>query len=85
MTLPRYLSSRRHSTAPDLTKISTDGLQYVINWDTFSVGSNVFIPCIETAKVIKELRHQAALRTIRVRCKVGIRNNRWGVGVWRTV
>jgi hypothetical protein len=63
--------------------IDTEGVQYVINWDTFPVMGFVFIRCLQTEHVLKKLRSFTQTRGIQISTRVGIRNGYWGVGVWR--
>lgn len=64
--------------------IDTEGVTYVIDWETFPINGFVFIKCVGTDKVVKTLRSSAANRGISLAMRVGIRNGYWGVGVWRT-
>lgn len=63
---------------------TTEGVEFVLDWDKFPIQGFVFIPCIETEKVIASLRKEAAKQRMSLTFRVGIRNGYWGVGVWRT-
>lgn len=63
---------------------TTEGVEFVLDWDKLPIHGFVFIPCIETEKVSMSLRKESAKRGISLALRVGIRNGYWGVGVWRT-
>ena len=68
-----------------LTDISPDGVRIIIDWDKFISNSSIFIPCINTAKAIKEVREVAKLSPDEVRTHIRIENGKYGVRIWRTV
>lgn len=76
-------TQRKKPVSPYQQVIDTEGVQYVINWDTFPVMGFVFIRCIETDYVLKTLRAFTQRMGIKISTRVGIRNGYWGVGVWR--
>ena len=65
-------------------RFTTEGVEFVLDWDKLPIHGFVFIPCIETEKVSMSLRKEASKQGISLSLKVGIRNGYWGVGVWRT-
>lgn len=65
-------------------RFTTEGVEFVLDWDKLPIHGFVFIPCIETEKVSMSLRKEANKQGISLSLKVGIRNGYWGVGVWRT-
>lgn len=81
---PSKPSKTRKPENPFRQVVNTEGINYVINWDTFPVMGFVFIRCIETERVVQELRSRTSRLGIKIAIRVGIRNGYWGVGVWRT-
>jgi len=84
LPLEQSRPKRTKALNPSECVIDTEGVQYVINWDTFPVMGFVFIRCIETDKVLTAVRAHAYRQGVGVALRVGIRNGYWGVGVWRT-
>jgi hypothetical protein len=76
--------SRKRRPKPSECIVETEGVEYVINWDTFPITGFVFIKCIETDRVSTVIRAHAQRYGVSVALRVGIRNGYWGVGVWRT-
>ncbi len=66
-----------------LTDIAPDGVDIAIDWDKFVVGSSVFIPCINTAAAVREVREVGKLETTQVDWRVVIEGGKYGVRVWR--
>jgi len=78
------LHSQKPQPVRDEWHYTTEGVEFVLDWDKFPLQGFVFIPCMETDKVCISLRREAAKRAMSLSLKVGIRNGYWGVGVWRT-
>ena len=78
-------SSSELETASPLCVVSTEGVEFSFRWDEFAIGANVFIPCLGTKDVIRQVRRSANNYGVTVRHKVGIRNGKWGVGFWRVL
>lgn len=68
---------------PNVCRFTTEGVEYILDWDTFPIHGFVFIRCVETDFVQKTVRNHANRYGVKVMLKVGIRNGYWGVGVWR--
>jgi hypothetical protein len=77
--MPRK-SKRKQST---VCIIDAEGVTYSFDWATFSVGANVFIPCVATDRLKEMLIRSARKRRIKLHIAVGERNGLWGLGVWR--
>jgi len=66
-----------------LTDISPDGIRVVIDWDKFTPGASVFIPCLDTAKAVEHLVEAAKINKQDIAKRVRIENGKYGVRVWR--
>ena len=42
------------------TSIEPDGVPIEVAWDMFSVGSSVFVPCVNTVKASQQIKHVTA-------------------------
>lgn len=65
--------------------LNPDGLPIVVLWDQFVVGSSVFIPAINTNKLINQMRSVARGHQITLRAVERIENGRLGVRFWRVL
>jgi len=65
------------------TDISPDGVRIVIDWDTFTVGSSVFIPCVNTKRAVQHVREAAKLSVEQIQYRVRVEDGKYGVRVWR--
>ena len=63
--------------------VDAEGVEYEIDWDTFSAGASAFIPTVATDKTIRTIRSSANRNNVQVVCRVGERGGYWGVGIWR--
>lgn len=70
---------------PPLCVVNTEGVEFTFRWDKFPVGGNVFIPCLGTRDVVAQVKASAVEHGVQIRYRVGIRNEKWGVGIWRIV
>jgi hypothetical protein len=68
---------------PTICIVDAEGVTYSFDWATFSVGANIFIPCVATARITEMLVHSARKRRIKLHIVVGERNGFWGIAVWR--
>lgn len=64
--------------------VLVEGVEFTFLWDKFAIGDGVFIPCIDTVPVLREIRNSARRNKIRVRTRVGEFDGKWGVAVWKT-
>lgn len=69
---------------PSVCRITTEGIDYVFDWDTFPIHGFVFMRCVATDDVVKKLKHSAMRCGVGITTRIGIRNGYWGVGLWRT-
>ncbi len=63
--------------------LNPDGLEFVIDWNSLSVGASVFIPAINTTHLIKEMHQIAKDKNIKLEERVLIDGGKWGVRFWR--
>ena len=67
------------------TSIEPDGVRIEVDWERFSLGSSVFIPCINTVKASQQVKYVTAGMNMLVQITTRAENNRWGIRVWRTL
>lgn len=70
---------------PALCVVDVEGVEFTFRWDRFRPGASVFIPCVGTADVVKQVRASADQYGLAVHVAAGVRDGRLGVGVWRVV
>jgi len=63
--------------------VMPDGLEIVIDWDSFPVNASVFIPSLNTTQLRKEMNQIAANKNIRLVGKELIEGGKWGMRFWR--
>ena len=63
--------------------LNPDGLRIVVNWDKFSVGTSVFVPCIDTQKAGKQLDDVVKDLNFVVKTQVAVRDGKLGIRAWR--
>lgn len=85
MNSPTSPSSNAPDAVSPLCVVTTEGVEFTFRWDEFAIGANVFIPCLGTKDVVRQVRRSAIAYGATVRHKVGIRNGKWGVGIWRVL
>jgi hypothetical protein len=54
-----------------------------LDWARFVPGYSVFVPAIDTARVVAILGHAAAAREATVLTRVCVVDGLWGVRAWR--
>lgn len=79
----RKQRSRRLVENPAICVIETEGVEYILDWREFPRFGFVFIRCLDTAAVTQKLKASALRNRIGLHIVVGMRNNYWGIGVWR--
>ena len=67
------------------TSIEPDGVPIEVDWDKFSVGASVFIPCINTIKASRQVKYVTAHMGMLVQITTRAENKKWGIRVWRTL
>lgn len=60
------------------------GVPVQINWGAWEVGMSLFIPCVNSSRLIKMMKSDAAARGRDITYHVRIENNILGVRFWRT-
>lgn len=65
--------------------LDPDGLAMEVEWDRFSIGSSVFIPCVNTIKASRQVKYITAKMGMKVQVTTRSENNKWGIRVWRTL
>lgn len=65
--------------------INPDGVIIEIEWGKFSVGSSIFIPCLNTQLAVEQFRKLAKDKGYKVTSRTRIENGRYGVRIWRDV
>ena len=62
-----------------------DGVRIVIKWKEMVVGASIFIPCINTDKVLTETTQIGHTKGMTLEPKVRVEKGKLGVRFWRTV
>ena len=65
--------------------ISPDTIRVVIDWDSLEVGRSMFIPCVDTAKAIEQVKKIAARKEYELKHHICVEDKLLGVRFWRTV
>ena len=65
--------------------LNPDGLVLYVDWDRFTIGSSVFIPCINTIKASRQMKYITAKMGMKVQVTTREENKKWGIRVWRTL
>lgn len=63
--------------------VNPDGLEFIVDWNNFPVGSSIFIPAIDTTRLIKEMHQIAKDKGIKLTERIMIDGEKWGVRFWR--
>ena len=63
--------------------LAPDGVRIEVNWDSMSIGTSIFIPCINTEDAIKEVNHICTEKGWEITSRVRIENGCLGVRFWR--
>lgn len=63
--------------------MNPDGLEFIIDWKNFPIGSSIFIPAIDTTHLIKEMHQIAKDKGIKLEERIMIDGEKWGVRFWR--
>jgi hypothetical protein len=62
----------------------SDGLRFVVDWDTLQVGGSFFFPCLNSTRALKSVGRVFEQRDWKYRFVVGVENHILGVRIWRT-
>jgi hypothetical protein len=61
-----------------------EGVEYRVNWDAFTPGTSIFLPCLnctEVRKQVAKIIRKLGLRTVD---KISIEDGVRGLRIWRT-
>lgn len=67
-----------------LDDIAPDGVRIVIQWGKFTVGTSIFVPCINTKKAREQLKAITNRKKMKTESRVCTENGLLGIRVWRT-
>ncbi len=62
-----------------------DGVQIIVNWDGMSVGTSVFVPCINTHLAEVQVKKITSGKGWSIKCEPRIEGEHLGIRVWRTL
>jgi len=66
-----------------IDELAPDGVIIVVNWERFTPGTSVFIPCMNTTEAIKQMNQVCREKGITTRSRARVENHMWGVRFWR--
>lgn len=66
-------------------EIDPDGIAFEVDVERFAVGTSMFIPCIDTAKAVHQVKKITKLTATQIEHRVVIEAGKYGVRVWRVV
>lgn len=59
------------------------GVPLLIEWEKFSPGASIFIPCLNRREVKRMVEQEAERLRLRIICKFVVDKQRYGLRVWR--
>ena len=65
--------------------IAPDKVPIHIAWEKFTVGSSVFVPCINTTKAVNQIKQITDPSDMQIKWSVRSEGGKWGVRIWRTL
>ena len=65
--------------------LNPDGVPIDVAWSEFGIGSSVFIPAINTTKLLNQIRRVASYHHWEIQHRVHSEGGKWGVRVWRVL
>ena len=65
--------------------VAPDGIRIVIKWTYMVVGASMFIPCINTDKVLRETIEVGHTKGMTLQHEVRVEKGKLGVRFWRTM
>lgn len=60
-----------------------DGIRVVVDWDAMGTGDSVFVPCLDTSRLMREARKIFSSRGWTPRFSAQPENHILGVRIWR--
>jgi len=65
--------------------LNPDGVKITISWDNMSVGTSIFVPCLNTEKASRQIKAITNEKGWQIKQKVRIEDGKLGLRVWRFV
>jgi len=65
--------------------VCADGARIVVDWNKFSVGRSVFIPCIDVEETKKQVREITSRKSMKIKALPRVENGMFGVRFWRVL
>lgn len=65
--------------------LNPDGVRITISWGTMSVGTSIFVPCLNTEKASRQIKAITNEKGWQIKQKVRIEDGKLGLRVWRFV
>lgn len=72
-------------TKPLNLTLNPDGVDIEVDWHEMPVGGSVFIPAINTTKLIDQVKRRSAKLNWDMVFDVRIEGGKWGVRFWRSL
>ena len=69
----------------NLLPINPDGIPIAVHWHSMVIGSSVFIPAINMARLIKQMKKEAKRRGMHLVHIERIESRKLGVRFWRVL
>lgn len=63
--------------------LNPDGVRIIVDWDTMSIGTSIFIPCVNTQEAKKQLNAFFQQQSWEHIMKIRIESGKLGVRIWR--
>lgn len=60
-----------------------DGVRVIVDWDTMRVGSSAFVPCLNSYRLMRDVKKIFAKKGWQARFAVRTENHILGVRIWR--
>lgn len=70
---------------PRTDDLHPDGIRIVVDWEQMVVGASIFVPCINTEEVKKQVAKIAKNKGWETKLFTRIEDGRFGVRIWRTL
>ena len=70
---------------PRTDDLQPDGIRIVVDWEQMVVGASIFVPCINTEEVKKQVAKIAKKKGWETKLFTRIEDGRFGVRIWRTL
>ena len=77
--------TKRDERRRRLETLCPDGVPIDVVWDDFAIGTSVFIPAINTTKLIDQVKRRTAKLHWDMVFDIRIESGKWGVRFWRSL